>query len=93
MDELSSSVQGTSSAGAWSQLTDDETLKSYSLVCRPFRPSAQKMLFGSIVVVLVNADDDNGPSQPINLVLIVEQAPYLIEYTQWPFDLSSTRLR
>ncbi|KAM6503506.1 hypothetical protein JOM56_000449 [Amanita muscaria] len=63
-----------------SQLTDDETLKSCSLVCRSFRRSAQKKLFGSISVVLVNTDDDNGPSQPINLVLIVEQAPYLVEY-------------
>ncbi|KIL64179.1 hypothetical protein M378DRAFT_639113 [Amanita muscaria Koide BX008] len=63
-----------------SKLADEtSTLKSCSLVCRPLRRSAQKILFGSIVVVLV---DDNGPSQPINLVLIVEHAPHLIEYIQ-----------
>ncbi|KAM6503555.1 hypothetical protein JOM56_000498, partial [Amanita muscaria] len=62
-----------------SQLTDDSTLKSCSLVCRSFRRSAQKILFAFVIVTLVHAEDDDKPN---NLVLIVEQAPHLIEYIQ-----------
>ncbi|KAM6503504.1 hypothetical protein JOM56_000447 [Amanita muscaria] len=64
-----------------SQLTDDKTLKSCSLVCRSFRRSAQKILFDSIDIDFANTADnnDNGPRK---LVLIVEHAPHLIEYVQ-----------
>ncbi|KAM6503508.1 hypothetical protein JOM56_000451 [Amanita muscaria] len=65
------------------QLTDNKTLKSCSLLCRSFRRSAQKILFDSIVVALINVvNTGDGPSEPINLVLIAEQAPHLIEYIQ-----------
>ncbi|KIL56255.1 hypothetical protein M378DRAFT_17240 [Amanita muscaria Koide BX008] len=63
-----------------SQSADEiSILKSCSLVCRSFRRSAQKMLFNCIVVKLANRDSDESP---INLVLIVEEAPHLIDYIQ-----------
>ncbi|KIL65199.1 hypothetical protein M378DRAFT_162465 [Amanita muscaria Koide BX008] len=65
-----------------SQSTDEtSTLKSCSLVCRSFRRRAQKILFHSIVVAFKSNFGSN-PSEPINLVLIVEQAPHLIEFIQ-----------
>ncbi|KIL54506.1 hypothetical protein M378DRAFT_18827 [Amanita muscaria Koide BX008] len=65
-----------------SQSDEASTLKSCSLVCRSFRRSAQKILFHSINVDLLNIGYHGAPSDPINLVSIVIHAVHLIQYVQ-----------